>query len=189
MMSKCLRVPDEKFRDKVHKTMYENLTTFLRETGSIPANADLAAELTRQYTPLLGEMIPKQLDAELTQKADELLAEMNTPEWLMANDRRRSDMKQVKIAEGVYVIQKMLKTPGGLIRVTAVKQDRKIKDVHISGDFFFFPSDNLVDLEQALYGLPAETDAITQAVTAFYQMHNVESPGVVPADFANVLTV
>jgi hypothetical protein len=43
IMSKCLRAPDEKFRDKVHKTMYENLTTFLRETGSIPANADLAA--------------------------------------------------------------------------------------------------------------------------------------------------
>ncbi len=33
MMSKCLRVPDEKFRDKVYKTMFENLTTFKRETG------------------------------------------------------------------------------------------------------------------------------------------------------------
>jgi lipoate-protein ligase A len=189
MMSKCLRVPDEKFRDKVHKTMYENLTTFLRETGSIPANADLAAALARQYTPLLGAMVQKSLDEELTQKADELLAEMNTPEWLLANDRRRPDAKQVKIAEGIYVIQKMLKTPGGLIRVTAVNQDGKLNDIHISGDFFFFPSATLVDLEQALDGLPAETDAITQAVAAFYQKHNVESPGVVPADFANVLTV
>lgn len=189
MMSRCLRVPDEKFRDKVHKTMYENLTTFLRETGSIPANADLAAELARQYTPLLGEMIQKPLDAELTQKADELLAEMNTPEWLMDNDRRRPDAKQVKIAEGIYVIQKMLKTPGGLIRTTAINQNGKLSEVHISGDFFFFPSANLVDLEQALAGLPAETDAIAQAVTAFYQKFNVESPGVVPADFAVALTV
>jgi lipoate---protein ligase len=189
MMSKCLRVPDEKFRDKVHKTMYENLTTFLRETGSIPANADLAAELARQYTPLLGEMIQKPLDEELTQTADTLLAEMNTSEWLMANDRRRTDAKQVKIAEGVYVIQKMLKTPGGLIRVTAVNQNGTLKDVHISGDFFFFPADNLVDLEQALDGVLAEMDEITQAVAAFYQKYNVESPGVVPVDFANVLTV
>jgi lipoate---protein ligase len=188
MMSKCLRVPDEKFRDKVHKTMYENLTTFLRETGSIPANADLAADLARRYTPLLSEMIQKPLDEELTQKADELLAEMNTPEWLMANDRRRPDAKQVKIAEGIYVIQKMLKTPGGLIRVTAVNQNGNLSDVHISGDFFFFPSTNLVDLEQALDGLPAETSAIAQEVTAFYQKHNVESPGVVPADFATLLT-
>jgi lipoate-protein ligase A len=188
-MSKCLRVPDEKFRDKVHKTMYENLTTFLRETGSIPANADLAAELARHYAPLLGEMITKPLDAELTCKADELLAEMNTPEWLLANDRRRTDAKQVKIAEGVFVIQKMLKTPGGLIRVTAVNQNGNLKDVHLSGDFFFFPSANLVDLEQALDGLPTESNAIAQVVSAFYQKHNIESPGVVPADFANVLSL
>lgn len=188
MMSKCLRVPDEKFRDKVHKTMYENLTTFLRETGSIPANADLAAELARQYTSLLGEMVPKPLDEELTRKADELLAEMNTPDWLLANDHRRPDAKQVKIAEGIYVVQKMLKTPGGLIRVTAVNENGNMRDVHISGDFFFFPSADLANLEQALDGLPAETSVITQAVTAFYQKHQVESPGVVPADFAIVLS-
>ncbi|HVP21596.1 MAG TPA: lipoate protein ligase C-terminal domain-containing protein, partial [Anaerolineaceae bacterium] len=164
MMSKCLRVPDEKFRDKVHKTMYENLTTFLRETGNIPANAELATELARRYAPLLGEMVEKPLDEELIHKADELLSEMNTPEWLQANDRRQPDSTQVKIAEGVYVIQKMLKTPGGLIRMTAVNREGKLKDVHISGDFFFFPATNLVDLEQALDGVPVENDTISQTV-------------------------
>jgi lipoate---protein ligase len=188
MMSKCLRVPDEKFRDKVHKTMYENLTTFLRETGSIPANADLAAELSRRYTPLLGEISPKQLDEELIQKANELLVEMNNPEWLMANDRRRPDAKQVKIAEGIYVIQKMLKTPGGLIRVIAVNQNGMLRDVHLSGDFFFYPSAHLVDLELTLEGLPFEPSTISQTVAAFYQKYKIESPGVVPSDFANILT-
>jgi lipoate---protein ligase len=189
MMSKCLRVPDEKFRDKVHKTMYENLTTFLRETGSIPANADLAAELARRYTPLLGDLVQKPLDEELIREAEKLLQEMNTPDWLMANDRRRPDIKQVKIAEGVYVIQKMLKTPGGLIRVTAVNQEGKLSDVHISGDFFFFPSADLVGLETALEGAAADADMITQVVTTLYQQNNIESPGVLPADFANVLTL
>ncbi len=186
-MTRVLRVPDEKFRDKVHKTMYENLSTFLRETGRIPANADLAAELARLYTPLLGEMTPKELDGELTAKADELLAEMNTPEWLLANDRRRPDAAQVKIAEGLYVVQKMLKTPGGLIRVTAVNRDGRLDDVHISGDFFFFPADSLLELEQALKGVSIESEAITNAVTEFYRQHQVQSPGVVPADFAQVL--
>ncbi len=187
MMSKCLRVPDEKFRDKVYKTMYENLTTFLRETGGIPTNADLAAELSSRYSKLLGGMIPKELDAELTSKADELLEEMNTPEWLFTNDRRRPDSKQVKIAEGIYVIQKMLKTPGGLIRVTAVNQEGRLKDVHISGDFFFFPAAGLLDLEQALENVPAETTIITQVIEKFYRQHSIESPGILPADFAQVL--
>ncbi len=107
----------------------------------------------------------------------------------MANDRRRPDLAQVKIAEGIYVIQKMLKTPGGLLRVTAVNQSGELKDVHISGDFFFFPVARLVELENVLDGLPAEASAITQAVSSFYQQYGIESPGLVPADFAQVLTI
>ncbi len=187
MMSKCLRVPDEKFRDKVYKTMYENLTTFQRETGTIPTNADLGADLSCRYAELLGEMTPKALDLQLIQKANELLVEMNNQDWLLANDHRRPDSKQVKIAEGIYVIQKMLKTPGGLIRVTAINQDGRLKEVHISGDFFFFPANLLPDLEIALQDLPADINAITQKVEKFYQQHNIESPGVLPADFGQVL--
>jgi lipoate---protein ligase len=187
MMTRCLRVPDEKFRDKVHKTMYENLTTFKRETGKIPNNASLGAALRSRYVELLGEMKVGTLDPELSQKADKLLEEMNTPEWLMANDRRRPDSKQVKIAEGVFVLQKLRKTPGGLIRVTAVNQNGKLSDVHISGDFFFFPAEKLVDLEKKLEEIPLEEAVITQAVEAFYLEHGIESPGVVPADFGQVL--
>ncbi len=187
-MSKCLKVPDEKFRDKVHKTMYENLTTFLRETGSIPENADLAAELSRRYEFLLGDMDSRPLDQQLTNKADELLAEMNTPQWLMANDRRRPDIKQVKIAEGIYVVQKVFKTPGGLVRATAVNEHGTLHDVHISGDFFFFPAIYLVDLEQTLEGILADASIITQTVMRFYQQYQIESPGLTPADFAQVLT-
>ena len=113
---------------------------------------------------LLGEPVQESLNKELTQKADELLVEMNSPEWLLGNDRRCPDAKRVKIAEGIYVIQKMLKTHGGLIRVTAENPDAKLSDVHISGDFFFFPSSDLVELEQALEEVEAKTDAIIQSV-------------------------
>jgi lipoate---protein ligase len=189
MMTRVLRVPDEKFRDKVFKTMSENLTTFLRETGSIPANADLAASLAKNYEPLLGELTPRKLDEELTKKADELLLEMNNVEWLLVNDRRRPNAAQVKIAEGIYVIQKMLKTPGGLVRVTAVNQDGRLRDVHISGDFFFFPADSLEELELALDGVPVTPEDIGTTVSIFYQEHVIESPGVTPNDFVQVLTV
>jgi lipoate---protein ligase len=189
MMSKCLRVPDEKFRDKVYKTMYENLTTFKRETGYIPSNTDLAAELSHQYTSLLGDLNPKMLDKELFDKADELMGEMNTQEWLFANDRRRPESKQVKIAEGIYVIQKILKTPGGLIRMTAVNNEGKLKDVHFSGDFFFFPASSLVDLEKKLENVPIDRNEINQVVTRFYKQNSIESPGVIPSDFGQVASI
>jgi lipoate-protein ligase A len=53
-MSKVLKVPDEKFRDKVFKTLSENLTTIPRETGRTPANAEIAARLQARCEPLLG---------------------------------------------------------------------------------------------------------------------------------------
>jgi lipoate-protein ligase A len=187
MMSKVLRVPDEKFRDKVFKTLSENLTTMRRESGQIPANADLACALMDRYVPLVGSLVSRPLDEELLRKADELLAEMDTPEWLFANDRR-GEGKEVKIAEGVFVIQKMLKTPGGLIRVTAVKKGDHLSDVHLSGDFFFYPMEKLADLEAHLDGIDGESEHILAAIQHFYIKHGIETPGVQPEDFAQILT-
>ena len=187
MMTRVLRVPDEKFRDKVFKTMSENLTTFKRETGVIPANDDLVTDLLPRYEAIFGKMKAVEIDDALLKKAEALIMEMNTPEWLLANDKRRADASQVKIAEGIYVIQKMVKTPGGLIRVTAVNNGGILKDVHISGDFFFFPSEGLEKLEKTLDGVAAEASAINLVVEKFYKENEVQSPGVIPMDFAQLL--
>jgi len=187
-MSRVLRVPDEKFRDKVYKTLQENLSTIERETGAVPANADLAQALVRAYEPLLGVLdIRTEADAELVAKAGELMQEMNTSEWLLENDRRRKELSAVKIREGVSVIQNMVKTPGGLLQMTAVNHEGILSDVHISGDFFFYPQNLLPELEAALEGAPAERQVVADAVSMFYGKHSVESPGLAPEDFARVL--
>ena len=188
MMSKCLNVPDEKFRDKVFKTLQENLSTFQRETGRIPETRALGDALARRYEAILGPMTFRTApNPKLVAKADDLQAERQTPEWLFANDRRRPDARQVKIREGVYVIQNMLKTPGGLIRVSAVNEDGRLHDVHISGDFFFYPAEYLKELERALDGVQADPGLVTEAATQFYARLSVESPGVQPNDFARIL--
>lgn len=187
MMAKCLRVPDEKFRDKVFKTLQENLSTMLRETGSIPENAVLAEALRRRFIPLLGDLPTLDaVDGELLAEVERLFNEMNTDAWLFANDRRRPDARQVKIRDGVFVIQNVLKTPGGLVRVTAVQDEGVLREVHLSGDFFFYPLADLERLEQSLEGVTAERDAVTRAVAAFYDRQAVESPGVQPGDIADV---
>jgi len=126
-------------------------------------------------------------EPELFRKADELMVEMNTPDWLLANDHRGSNAKQVKIAEGVFVVQKVMKTPGGLIRVTAINRDGYLHDIHISGDFFIFPANSLSTLEEILEGVEANESALENRIANFYSESSVESPGVVPHDFAQVL--
>ena len=105
MMSKVLKVPDEKFRDKVYKTLTENLTTMPRESGRTPTNDELTAELVRCCEPLLGPLTLRTVDTELRAKADELLAAYTQHEWVFQNDLRTRQGTQVKIAEDVYVIQ------------------------------------------------------------------------------------
>ncbi|NPV57648.1 MAG: lipoate--protein ligase family protein [Anaerolineae bacterium] len=189
MMSKSLRVPDEKFRDKIFKTLQENMSTMLRETGKIPPTAALAESLRQRYFPLLGDLpLATEVEADIVAEADRLFAEMYADAWLFANDRRRPEARQVKIRDGVYVIQNMLKTPGGLVRVTAVQDEGVLRDVHLSGDFFFYPAQDLPLLERKLEGVLAESQAITQAAADFYAEQQVESPGVQPEDFARVLT-
>jgi lipoate-protein ligase A len=187
-MARTLRVPDEKFRDKVYKTLEENLSTMKRETGSLPSTETLALDLAGRYQPLLGQLpIRRQADSELLLKSKELMATMDTPDWLHANDRRRPRPEQVKIREGVYVSQNMLKTPGGLVRITAVNDDGVLRDVHISGDFFFYPAADLPALEESLNGVEADTASVTRAVESFYASRSIESPGLQPADISKAL--
>ncbi len=109
--------------------------------------------------------IVREVDEELLKKADEMLALMYTPEFLHANDSRRPHAEQVKIREGVYVIQNMLKTPGGLLHVTPVKENEMLQDVHISAD----------------------SESVQAAVEKFYAARQIETPGVQPADIARAM--
>jgi lipoate---protein ligase len=184
MMAKVLRVPDEKFRDKVNKTLRENLSTIRNETGNVPNTADLAKDLVRRYESILGSMTEhEQIDRELKSRAAERIALMDTQEWLFSNDRRHPDLWNLKIRDGVQVIQKVYKAPGGLIRISAVARDGELRDVHISGDFFFYPSESLVEFERSLEGASTEPERLTQTIDDFFARHEIEAPGITPADF------
>jgi len=189
MMSKLLRVPDEKFRDKVFKTLNENLSTFKKETGSIPDAKLVAEDVSHRFDTLLGPFNRKdKIDPEIEKKADDLGKTMLTDDWLLQNDKDHREMRPVKIRDGVYVIQTMLKTPGGLVRVSAVNQDGILQDIHISGDFFFYPAEQLKHLEQVLDGVQATEEQINDRVDIFYKLNKIESPGLLPGAFGRIFS-
>jgi len=185
MMARVLKVPDEKFRDKIYKTIYENLSTIKREIEPVPSREELWSLMAAKFIEMLGPMeVEMAVDAEWRARTDELTARFFADEWLYQK-RRPSAGREVKIRAGVQVKQKMHKAPGGLIRATTEVQDGIIAAVSISGDFFFFPEGRLVDLEAALVGV-SEVD-VEVSIARFYEEQGVESPGVTPADFAQVL--
>ncbi len=185
MMARVLKVPDEKFRDKVYKTLHENLSTIKRELGSAPPCEELWDLLAVKFAEVLGPLEEQTtVDEEWRAKADELAAQFLTDEWLYGK-KRPGEGREVKIRAGLQVSQKMHKSPGGLIRATTELQEGIIAAVSLSGDFFFFPEEKLAEMEKALEGVP--TGEVERAIANFYGEHGIESPGVTPADFAKVV--
>jgi lipoate-protein ligase A len=184
MMSRVLRVPDEKFRDKVYKSMQENLSTIKRELGQVPSRESLDASLAANFEQVLGPLDRADLDDELRREVARLGVKFSTDDWLYRIGRQ-AEGRTVTIAAGVEVRHLVHKAPGGLIRGDAEITDGIISSVVLSGDFFFFPAEKLSDLAEELVGQEV-TDA-EAVIVDFYSEHDVESPGVEPSDFARVV--
>ena len=92
MMGRVLKVPDEKFRDKVHQTIKANLTTIRRELGdektepwSVTRLNDLMAAA---FQKLIGPMQPSPKDDALQAKMDALKNVLLSDDWFFQKESR-----------------------------------------------------------------------------------------------------
>lgn len=113
-MSKILKVPDEKFRDKVFRTMEENLTTMKRELGTHPPREEVVKILKEQFEKLIGKLQPASLNSEVLKKMKEIEVWMTSEGFLLKETPRTP--KGVKIRQGVEVLYGLHEAKGGLIR-------------------------------------------------------------------------
>jgi lipoate-protein ligase A len=181
-MSRILKVPDQKFRDKVYKTMEENLTTMRRELGVIPSREEVASVLKEKFEKIIGKLTPASLDFEILDKMNQIEAWMTSEEFLF---KKTPKIPQgVKIKEGVELFYGLHKAKGGLIRTIEEVLDRRLEDITISGDFTFYPKEHLDGLERSLEKVPLEEDQIIEKVENYYEDKKIESPGVEAKDFA-----
>jgi lipoate-protein ligase A len=183
-MVRVLRVPDEKFRDKVFRTMRENLTTVKREIGRLPTWDEMATPLIQRLEQVLGPLELAEISQEVRQQAQALQGPFLSEEWLYKKGRT-SPGREVKIAEGVNVIQRVHKAPGGLLRATIELKGDQLASVSLSGDFFCYPQDAVSELEAVLQ--EAKVHDVEDVVRAFYAQSRAETPGVTADDWLQVL--
>ena len=187
-MSRVLKVPDEKFRDKVKKTIYENLTTIRRELGAEAdrySEADLNAMMAAEFARLLGPMEPATIDDELRATARDIEKRMTADDWLYMRGRRVPG-RVIKVRAGLNVVHRVHKAPGGLIRADFAVEDGRYRQVALSGDFFCFPKETVARLEERLEGLGVKD--LAPALEEFYRTGGFEMPGVTEEDWRTVLT-
>ena len=187
MMTRILKVPDEKFRDKIHKTMVDNLSTIRRELGGAEASLwdepSLNAMLAEEYEKMVGPMEPSEKDQALQDKMDHLLTRMLSESWLYQKGRKTQG-RDVKIRAGVKVVHKMYKAQGGLIRAEYEVREGKMTHVRLSGDFFCYPEKAIEKLEAKLEGQALKEAIIL--IHQFYAIENIETPGISIEDWTSL---
>jgi lipoate-protein ligase A len=190
MMARVLKVPDEKFRDKVQKTIEENLSTIRRELGDTSADKwndeTLNNLMVDEFEKVLGRFNSCEKDAELEARADELALRMLDDDWFYRKGRHRKG-RAVKISSDVTVYHKIHKAPGGLMRADFEVDCGRFAGVSISGDFFCYPEDAISRLESMLEGKQASK--VYEVFTHFYGNQEIETPGICIDDWKEILEV
>lgn len=184
-MSRALRVPDEKFRDKLYKTMRENVTTMKEELVEIPPREDIRRVLVESFEKLLGPTEPASLSPEIRSTMTDLQAKFCSDAFLFKKTPKVP--AGVKIREGVELHYGVHKAKGGLIRTVQQVQEDLIQDVTISGDFTFLPKEDLEHLEHHLTAVPRKAAKVHERVERFYEQNPVESPGVESEDYVKAM--
>ncbi|MBN2599743.1 MAG: lipoate--protein ligase family protein [Candidatus Thermoplasmatota archaeon] len=184
-MSKILKVPEEKFRDKIHKSMEEHVTTMKRELGTLPQREDVVQSLIKNYEVITGKLTPLHLTQDIVDKMIEIEQWFTSPEFLFKKTPRLPT--GVKIREGVEILYSTYKARGGLIRTAQEIQNNVIKDIGISGDFQLYPKSELTGLEHRLQKSKRKEHVIISKVEDFYEKHKIESPGVEPEDVTEAI--
>lgn len=185
-MSKVLKVPSEKMRDKIFESLEAYMTTMTEELGSTPDRAMVKDLYMEKVSEVLGmEVYEGEWTDEEEAMAQEIDARFVSDEWLF--QKGRLQQPGVKIHEDVHIVEAAFKAQGGLIRVIARLREGRIDDVAISGDFTLLPSFALGALEQSLRGISATPETLTSKIEEAYYHLSIQSPGVTPADFTTAI--
>ncbi|MEZ0361299.1 MAG: lipoate--protein ligase [Hydrogenobacter sp.] len=181
LMSELFKVQEEKFRDKLYKSLEENISWVERETGRSFSYEEVENTLAEEFSKIIEFDGEGKLNDEILELADRLREEMTSPNVLFEDTGRRH--KFLKIREGVYVRNAVRKAQGGLLRCEVYLTDSHIEDVRIYGDFSLVPKSAITDLEDSLRGTALEK--VKEKVKEF--LERVDMPGVEVEDFLYLL--
>jgi len=79
------------------------------------------------------------------------------------------------------------KAPKGVIKVALDKENDRISNIRISGDFFMYPEEAIEDLEQFLVGVKIDRESLLRSLKEFYTKKKVEPPMVGPEHFLEAI--
>jgi lipoate-protein ligase A len=191
LMAKILKVPSEKFRDKIYQNVKDYVTNIKKEFAKFkkePPSKDKVKEIfleeVKNYFNAELEFKNK-LEANEIKKLSEIRRKLTGKNWLHKKGKFLD--RKIKITSDVNIYEGNYKSKGGLIRITLTKLNDKILDIDISGDFTLIPSESLDLIEKEINGLKLDYELLQTRIEKIYKKYNIQSPGISPLDFISAL--
>jgi lipoate---protein ligase len=184
LMARCLKVPSEKFRDKLRTSLDDYVTSMRRLLGAAPTRGDVVTCFISHVERRLGiaaasdGVRPEERAAIQAEEAHHLM-----PEWL-GRVGRKLVPAGVKLAEGVHLTEGCYKARGGLLRARLLESDGVIADLELSGDIDCRPGDALEALAQQLCGVPLGDGRLADTVSNAMARLGIVTPGMEANDVA-----
>ncbi|MFX1510961.1 MAG: lipoate protein ligase C-terminal domain-containing protein [Promethearchaeota archaeon] len=193
-MVKILKVPSEKFRDKVAKSLRERLTTIKNELIDPPPRESIKEILIEEFEKNLGVNLEQQNSLTSAERSllEEIVAKYLTSDWLEDSTRRHPEFlekRHVKITAGSSIAQGVYKSPGGLIRLFIEIHENRIHEILISGDFSINPQKIIPEIEKSLVSTPIDTDSLQNTLETCFKENNIDSPGLSPSNLVKAILV
>ncbi len=188
-MAQILKVPSEKFRDKVIKSLEAGISSFHDELGYIPSRESIIEEYLRQIETTLNiKLIESELQTGTLEILEDLRKMYVTDEWLYQVKARGKHLySKVKIHGSTHIVEGMFKSTGGLITVICEFKGTILTDINISGDFWIQPDTILPKLEKFLMNHDLEKENLTKQINSFLETNNCETPGTSASDLAHAI--
>ena len=186
-MAHSLKVPSEKFRDKLKQSLNDYMTTMKKELSELPSRDHVKARFLAHCADVLGVEVvedkPTEVELAAIDEAEKMLAD---PEWTYRQGKKLVELG-VKIAAGTHLTESTWKAPGGLVRVHLLGRDGKVENLMVSGDFTCLPPDGLDRLAERLTGAPLVLEPLVEAVEDAVKALELQMPGVTAFDLATAI--
>jgi lipoate-protein ligase A len=180
-MINCLKLPLKKLDDKQVDTFKKRVVSLKELLGDLPPIEEIKEAMVEGFSEVLGiKLVPGRLTEEEKALFEKELPRFMSEEWIR-------DTRSIKQASSLQLID--YKAPGGLIRVSLVMDRARqlIKSVFITGDFFAYPENCILDLEAALKNTSVRTEKMEENVMRFFAKPDVKIPGVTAEDMIAAL--
>lgn len=180
-MIKCLKLPIKKLDDKQVQSFKERVVCLREVLGCLPPLPVIKKAMAEGFSEVLGiKLVAGDLTGREKEMLNRELPYFRSEEWVRGQRSQLQDSSLVTVDH---------KTPGGLIRVSLLldRTRHRIKSVMITGDFFAYPKQNILDLEASLKNSSSDPSELRQNVCSFFAERAVKIPGIMPEDFYDAL--